>query len=79
MCGSWPLNVFGDLGGKKKFGGKVNKLRIVYVEFEALICFSAEMSKLQMEKNKDVGEKDYAECIDFQVLKMQVDLTPKHV
>ena len=24
----------------------------------------------------DVGEKDYAECIDFQVLKMQVDLNP---
>ena len=32
-----------------------------------------------MEKNKDVGEKDYAECIDFEVLKIQVDLTPKHV
>ena len=45
MGGSWPLNVFGDLGGKKRFDGKDNKLRIVYVEFEALICFPAEMSK----------------------------------
>lgn len=44
--GSWPLNVFGDLGGKKRFDGKDNKLRIVYVEFEAFICFPAEMSKL---------------------------------
>ena len=43
--GSWPLNVFGDLGGKKRFDGKDNKWRIVYVEFEALICFPAEMSK----------------------------------
>ena len=25
----------------------------------------------------DVREKDYAECIDFQVLKMQVDLNPQ--
>lgn len=46
MGGSWPLNVFGDLGEKKRFDGKDNKLRIVYVEFEALICFPAEMSKL---------------------------------
>ena len=45
MGGSWPLNVLGDLGGKKRFDGKDNKLRIVYVEFEALICFPAEMSK----------------------------------
>lgn len=62
--GPWPLNMFGELGDRK-FGGKGNELKIVYVEFEALICFSTEICSKHLEKNMDVRDENYAEYVDF--------------
>lgn len=40
-----PLNGFGGLGEEKDFVGK-DELRIVYVEFEGLICFPMKTSNM---------------------------------
>lgn len=65
MGGPWPLNVFQELGGERGFDGRDDELRIVYVEFEALICFPNEISNMQLEKNMVVGGEAYAKYVDF--------------
>lgn len=41
------------------------ELRIVYVEFEGLICFPMKIFNIQLEKDVNSGEENCAECFDL--------------